>query len=382
MGLRQGLGGAVFATALGALVALVVALGGDGSEAAAQSGQPAPNIVVIQTDDQTVEMMRVMERTNAAIAAEGATFVRHFTNYPLCCPSRATLLTGQYAHNHGVLGNSPPRGGYTNFPRRDNLAVWLKAVGYRVGHVGKFLNGYGDDQLAETPYDDVREVPPGWTEWRTAKGRSTYLHYRFTQNYWDDSGDPSQPREGELIKFGEAEEDHKTDVNSGEATALIEGYATASEPFYLQVDYVAPHGGGPRVGYPHPPQDCSRSAKAAPRHADALNGVANAVAQDPSYNERDVSDKPRSIRALPRVTAKAAEQIRQRYECQLESLLTVDEGVDAIIAALRESGELANTYVFFTSDNGFFHGEHRIQGGKGRVYELSLIHISEPTRPY
>ena len=125
-----------------ALLALFVSLGGNAAAAHAR-----PNIVVIETDDQTVESMRVMDNVRARIGAQGATFKNSFVNFPLCCPSRATFLTGQYAHNHGVLSNVPPDGGSDRFQALhadNNLAVWLRSAGYYTAMVGKYLNGYSN----------------------------------------------------------------------------------------------------------------------------------------------------------------------------------------------------------------------------------------------
>ena len=142
--------------------------------ALAPAAQAKPNIVVLMTDDQTLESMRVMNRTNSLIGAKGATFTRSFVNYSLCCPSRATLFTGQYAHNHGVLGNGPPAGGYGRLDRSNWLPVWLQGAGYRTMHVGKFLNGYG--RLAPT------EVPTGWSDWHGTVDPSTYRFWGYTIN--------------------------------------------------------------------------------------------------------------------------------------------------------------------------------------------------------
>ena len=127
----------------------------------AAAAAPRPNVVVIETDDQNVESMRVMENVNSLIGARGATFQNSFVNYALCCPSRATFLTGQYAHNHDVLANVPPDGGFARFRALhldNNLAVWLQDAGYHTTMVGKYLNGY-----ANSP-----RVPPGWSEWYAA----------------------------------------------------------------------------------------------------------------------------------------------------------------------------------------------------------------------
>ena len=114
-----------------------------------------PNVVMLMTDDQTVDDMRVMPNTRRLIGGQGVTFSKSYVSYPVCCPSRATYLSGQYAHNHGVLGLYPPRGGYGRFDRWNSLPVWMQDDGYVTDHIGKYMNGYG----SQVPDD----VPPGWT---------------------------------------------------------------------------------------------------------------------------------------------------------------------------------------------------------------------------
>ncbi len=357
--------------------ALVVALSASAAAAvpddnAARAAPPTPpNVIVIQTDDQTLDTMPAMAQTNALIGDAGATFTRNVTNFPLCCPSRATQLTGQYAHNHGVEANGPPRGGYQAFARRNNLATWLERAGYRVGHVGKFLNGYGaSEDRPSTPYDDVHEVPPGWTDWRTTSNRARFGYYGYYVNEWSVSeGD----RLGEVIRHGREEEDYRSDVTTGYALEMLSAYLEGDSPFYLQVDYLAPHVGGTGDGNPQPPYDCGRAPRPAPRHADSFNGAPLVPASDPSFNEAAIGDKRPSIRRLSRLNKAAVAKLTKRYECQLESLLAVDEGVAQIVDMLQEvEGALDNTYVFFMSDNGFFYGEHRLLTGKSLSFEPAI----------
>ena len=139
-------------------LAVVVAVGVSGSAGARPTQAPAkPNVLVVMTDDQTVESLRVMTNVATQLAAEGTTFANSFASYPLCCPSRSTFLTGQYAHNHTVMGNALPTGGYEKLDHSNTLPVWLQRAGYRTAHIGKYLNGYGRRSATE--------VPPGWTEW-------------------------------------------------------------------------------------------------------------------------------------------------------------------------------------------------------------------------
>lgn len=335
--------------ALGALIAGAALLVLGGTEPSDADRDDRPSFVLIVTDDQTLESIRVMEQTRSRLGARGATFSAAYVNFALCCPSRATLLTGQYAHNHGVLGNEPPGGGFERFEERrgsDNLAVWMQGAGYRTVHVGKYFNGYGSE--------DPSFVPAGWDEWyaSTTPGQRAY-DYRLNQN-------------GELIDYGTERADFKEDVLSERAVEVIERQVDEEQPLYLSLAYTAPHDGGPNPS-PQPPADCANAPKPPARHANAFD--AEPLPRPPSFDEADTTDKPPGIDGLARLSPREIEQLTRRYRCTLESLLAVDDGVGEIVSALRRSGTLADTYVIFTSDNGLFFGEHRIPSGKVRHYE-------------
>jgi N-acetylglucosamine-6-sulfatase len=309
-----------------------------------------PNVLVIETDDQTVESMRVMDNVNSLIGDQGVTFRNSFVNYSLCCPSRATFLTGQYEHNHGVLGNEPPNGGSPRFESLhadNNLAVWLQNAGYYTAMIGKFLNRYSNNP----------PVPPGWSEWHAAAPNDQGV-YSYTLN-----------NNGTLVHYGQAPADFKQDVLTGKAVDFVNARAPKAQPFFLWLTYTAPHIGAPDPN-PNPPGDCDGAAKPAPRHAHAFDS--EPLPKLPNFNEADVSDKPPKIRNLPRLNADQVTDIQRKYRCELESLLSVDEGVKKIVDALTASGELSNTLLVFTSDNGYFHGEHRIPQDKTRIYEESI----------
>jgi N-acetylglucosamine-6-sulfatase len=333
--------------ALGA--AGVIALGaGTSQSAAGPANEPRPNVIVVMTDDQTQASASLMPGVQSELAAEGTTFANSFTNWPLCCPSRATFYTGQYAHNHGVLGNSPPDGGFVNLADANTLPVWLRQAGYRTIHIGKYLNGYGQDG------NDPTYVPPGWDEWNAASAGTTQSVYDYVIN-----------RNGSLVNYGATEAEFKQDVFSDLAVDAI-NRNTPGGPFFMGLMYTAPHGGGPNPN-PHPPTNCQNSAKPAPRHATAFDS--EPLPQPPSFNEADVSDKPAAVQSLESITPDRFTVAQRRYRCRLESLLSVDDGVRRVVEALEAAGELDNTLIVFTSDNGFFHGEHRVQTGKNRVYE-------------
>jgi N-acetylglucosamine-6-sulfatase len=320
--------------------------------AAAEAGAPAqPNIVVLMTDDQTLDSMSVMPKTLAIMGDRGTEFTRSFANYPLCCPSRATLFTGQYAHNHGVLGNTPPAGGYTRLDKANWLPLWLQGAGYRTMHVGKFLNGYGR-------LSPPTEVPPGFTDWHGTVDPSTYSFYGYTVN-----------ENGVLRTYGANREPelYSTDFFARRAGELIATAAPAEQPFFLSVAFLAPHSGGPR-DLDDPANHATPSP--APRHANAFASTALPLA--PSWNELDMSDKPLAMQRRPAIGAARAAAIQEGYQQRLESLLAVDDAVETIVAAVGATGELRDTLILFTSDNGFFHGEHRVRLGKLLPYEPSI----------
>ena len=331
------------------------------AKAKANAKAKRPNIVVILTDDQTLEDLEVMTRTKRLIGDRGVTFDNSFVSYPLCCPSRATFFSGQYAHNHGVMGIEPPTGGYGRFDKFNSLPVWLERAGYYTSHIGKFLNGYGTD----TPAD----VPPGWDEWKGSVDNSTYLMWGYTLN-----------ENGVFNTYGnesiEEPEAYQTDVYRNKAVDFIRRRANQRSPFFLSLSFLAPHHEirSDRQRLPVRP---------APRHVGAL--AAKPLPRPPSFDEPDLSDKPGYVRARsPRLTQENIDQITANYHARQESLLAVDEAVGTIVGQLRTSRVYKNTYILFTSDNGFFHGEHRVRSGKMLPYDPSVrvpLLISGPGIP-
>ena len=351
---------ACVAVSMAAAVTLAAseAPGRDSDAGASIAAQTRPNVIVIETDDQTLESMRVMGNVQRLLAAEGTTFDNSFASFPLCCPSRATLLTGQYAHNHTVMGNAPPQGGYEKLDHSNTLAVWLQRAGYHTAHVGKYLNGYGSRQ-------NEHEVPPGWSEWH---GATSLPYFGFTVN-----------EGGQLVSVPATPENYQSDFWTRTAVDVVRRRAGSDQPFFMWLAYYAPHGGGPREP-DDPPAPARRPRQqrvqglptpaVAPRHRNAFS--ASALPSSSSFNEADVSDKPAGIRNRRLLTQAQIAGVREMYQQRLESLLAVDEGVASLVEALRASGELSNTLIVFTSDNGFFHGEHRIPSGKNLVYEPSV----------
>ena len=338
--------------ALAALTTLASPAGAP-DQAHAQSGRP--NIIVLLTDDQEPASLRVMKTVRKEMKRKGTTMSRFYTNFPLCCPSRATMLTGQYAHNHQVLSNKAPDGGYGVFNERhgDNyLPLWLKQAGYRTGYVGKYLNEYAEpDEYGTLPTD----VPRGWDDWRVlAPSRAQYFGYTLNQN-------------GVLTQYSERPRDYSTDVFTTKAKRFIRrSVQSGTNPFFLMLGYAAPHGGGGG----EPGRSCNRGAVPAPRHLGGLRDRRK-FPLPPSFNEADVSDKPSSLQSIPPLAPNQISDVTRKRRCAWESLLAVDESVGEIVAEVKRSGLRESTYIFFLSDNGYLRGEHRIRNQKRYLYEES-----------
>jgi N-acetylglucosamine-6-sulfatase len=336
--------------AVGIVAGLAVAGPGDSPPSAEQAlAAGRPNVIVVESDDQTLESMKVMKNVNTLIGGQGVTFTNSVLNFSLCCPSRATFLTGQYAHNHGVWHNQAPKGGFSRFHalhKSNNLAVWLHRAGYFTAMIGKYMNEYRNQP----------PVPEGWSEWHAAAPYDQRV-YNYSLN-----------NNGALTAFGTDWDDFKGDVLTRKAVEFVNRRAPQAAPFFLWLNYTAPHVGGPPTR--NPPDDCKDAAKPAPRDAHAFDNAK--LPKPPNFNEADVSDKPQVIRKLPKLTQVQIGNLQRKYRCELESLLSIDVGVRKVVSALKARGALDNTLIIYTTDNGYFHGEHRVPGDKSRPYEESI----------
>ncbi|CAN5577117.1 sulfatase [soil metagenome] len=354
--LRTGL---VVAAALAIAVAVVAsgtAKSGHVSAFVGQASKPKvpsrPNVVVIMSDDQTIEQQRVMQEINSRIGAKGAVFTNAINNFGLCCPSRATFLTGQYSQNDGVAGNNPPDGGYQGLDHSNTLPVWLQKRNYFTSNIGKYLNGYESTPQPAT-------VPPGWSDWETSI--KTYRYYDYTLNI-----------NRQIVPYAHAASDYKTRVYDRRAVKLIKERAGKRKPLFMWLNYLAPHDGGPDNDTNLPGGgNCQESAKPDPK--DAGKFADEALPMPPSFNEADVSDKPEWIRDEQLSQTEIANVARQ-YRCRLESTLSEDRSAGHVLDALRDTHQLKNTYVIYISDNGFMTGEHRVPSGKNNIYE-EAIHV-------
>lgn len=326
-----------------------------------------PNVVVIMADDLDVGSFNTMVDEGllpnivSRLIDQGIVLSNAFVTDSLCCPSRATFLTGQYAHNHGVFTNTAPYGGVLKFDDSSTLATWLQGVGYRTGFVGKYLNGYGDDVSVDDPRDDQEYVPPGWDDWQALVGHSAHRVY----DYWINDNKM-------LVHYGSSESDYQTDVLAQRAADFIaEAETTDAQPFFLYVTPLAPHveTAGPRLlGCETTIWD--KTIRPAPGHIGSLPPQLT-LPKPISFNEADLSDKPWFAHDIPSMSQLAIDCVERQYLDMLGSLRAVDDLIGTIYDALAEWGELDSTVVVFTSDNGFFHGEHHL-AGKILAYEEAI----------
>lgn len=301
-----------------------------------------PNIVFLLADDLDLNLgsIEFMPQLKSLLREQGTTLEEFFVNNSLCCPSRATFLRGQYVHNHRTYTNQPPAGGFEKFLadslELSTVATWLQAAGYCTALLGKYLNGY------PLPTDRTH-IPPGWSEWYSPAAGSAYRQFNYTLN-----------ENGKLVEYGARPGDHMTDVLAARSVEIIERAARNREPFFL---YIAPFA-------PHLP------ATPAPRHENLFPGLK--APRTASFNEPDVSSKPRRIRQRPLLDAAALARLDDEFRRRVLSLQAFDDLIARLVAALQRAAVLRNTYIVFTSDNGYHMGQHRLLSGKATAYEEDI----------
>jgi N-acetylglucosamine-6-sulfatase len=313
---------AVFAMAASSCAAAASATDGAGSTGAAANvllaPAHAPDIVLILTDDQRFDTLWAMPTVESELVGKGIEFTNGYVSNPLCCPSRAAILSGEYSHSNGVYTNIPtqPYGGFPAFRDRSTVATWLQGGGYRTALIGKYLNGYRG-----------KYVPPGWDRWFVTWSEGAYFNYTANSN-------------GQLRSFGSLPADYGTQVLGNKAADFIRT-TDPNQPLFL---YFAPHA-------PHSP------ATPAPGDAQAFSDLP--PWRPPSFDETDVSDKPAYVQAHDPISDAKAKKIGQFRTDQYSTLLAVDRAVRQILDALTTTGRLSNTMIVFMSDNGYLWGEHR-----------------------
>jgi N-acetylglucosamine-6-sulfatase len=362
---RSARGPILLAAGLAGLIATLALVHSVISPSASAAPGDRPNIVLFVTDDQALEEMEALPLTSWVIGAQGTTFSRAYISFPLCCPARATMLSGQYMHNHNVRGNLEPTGGWQRFrglgTEARALPTWLDDAGYYNVHAGKYMNSYAGTLNTPAP------VPPGWDEWygklseydAAVYGGRIYFNYSMredppvTGGVPCPSGGPKVPGEPFTCQYRSNPADYQTDVVRRKAVEAIERLSDGPDPFFLNVQFNAPHA----------PYDPAPGA--------AFAYASAAIAKPAAFNEKRIKDKPRFLRRLPKLGKGKLNQITNRRRQRLSMLYSVDQAIAAVANTLVSEGELDNTYLLFTSDNGYFSGEHRIRQGKYLPHEPS-----------
>ena len=344
---------------------------------AAPADGTRPNIVTIVADDMRTDDLRWMPRVRELVEERGLDFRNSFSSNPLCAPARSSLLSGQYSHNTGVVSVEPPRN-YSAFDDRASVGTALNHAGYNTLFLGKYLNGYGNGRSRVTQENSLRYVPPGWTDWYGSvqpprdseiKG-GTYQYYHLLLNH-----------------NGRIEDRHKgvyqTVAEGRIARRLVTTYHRSSKPFFLYFAPIAPHVGAPREkDDPAPlflPGTSSPERFKPPARPERVHGRfdreisrASGLPVDGEESQRDVDGLPRPMRWLPPIDAKEKAAMLSLTRQRAEALFMLDQQIGKLVTTLEKTGELDNTVLMFTSDNGYFLGEHRMRQGKIWTHEPSL----------
>lgn len=293
-----------------------------------------PNIVLIVTDDLDAASLSRFPNIMNSLVRQGTSLSRFFVTNPWCCPSRSSILRSQYMHSHRVESNRPPSGGFQKFRplEASTLGTWMRDAGYRTALMGKYLNQY--PKGAPRTY-----VPPGWDEWDVPVSR-LYQEYGYALN-----------ENGTIHRYGDAAGDYLEDVLSAKASAFV---AAEAQPFFLYLAPIAPH----------------LPAHYAPRHEAAFAG--EQAPRTASFDQADLSAEPAWLRERKPLSAANVRRIDRVHRDRLRAMLGVDDMVGALVAALARAGRLDDTYIFFTSDNGFHLGQHRLRPGKTTPFEEDI----------
>lgn len=322
--------------------------------------QNKPNFVVIMTDDLDVRTTNIMLENDLMpnlqeyVIDRGTEFKNSFVTVPQCCPSKATLLTGQYVHNHGVFTNTD----MLELDDNHTLVTWLQNTGYRTSLIGKYLNGYG--VVTEPTY-----IPPGWDSWHALIDPTTVNMYNYTIN-----------NNGLLVTYRDSLQDYQTDTLARIAKGFIDESNIIYDkiPFFLLISPTAPHN-----------EEISQGCFVGDREIKPIRGPVRYVGTannipfkpSPAFDESNLSDNSWD---RPSLTDKDIECIKKLYQSRIESMRAVDDLIGAVVEALVHNEEFDNTVIIFTSDNGLILGDHRMIG-KRSPYEGAIrvpLFISAP----
>jgi N-acetylglucosamine-6-sulfatase len=304
---------------------------------------PRPNIVFVLTDDLDMGLVRWMPHVQE-LARRGATFTNYFVTDSLCCPSRASIFTGALPHDTGVFTNTAPDGGWDVFHERGGeaatFATALSSAGYRTALMGKYLNGY-PVRPARAGGSGAPYVPPGWSRWNVAGNGYPEYGYRLARN-------------DRVVRHGFAPHDYLTNLLARDGLRFVDDSVAAGEPFLLQLATFAPH------------------APATPAPADRDRFGWLSAPRDASFDEADMSDKPAWIRDHPALGAGEVANLDEGYRRRVRSVQAIDRLLARVERRLERLGVADDTYVVFSSDNGFHLGQHRLTAGKLTAYDTDI----------
>jgi arylsulfatase A-like enzyme len=314
----------------------------------ASSGQPTvsnrPNIVFVLTDDLSMNLLRYMPAVQGLEQA-GMTFDNYFVSDSLCCPSRASIFTGNFPHDTGVLSNQGANGGVEAFhahgDQNSTFNDALQAAGYRTAMMGKYLNGYLDPQEGSSGVPSTY-VPPGWNEWDVAGWG--YPEYNYDMNV-----------NGTVVHYGSQPQDYLTDVLANKGVNFINSTSGSGQPFFLELAPFSPH-------WPYTP---------APRYANAFPGLT--APENPNFDVLP-SNPPQWLAHRPPLTAGQVQHINDAFRLRVQAVQAINDMIYRIEQALAANGELKNTYIVFSSDNGLHMGEYRLMPGKMTAFDTD-IHV-------
>lgn len=303
-----------------------------------------PNIMMVTADDLAADDLEYMPHVRSLLAEQGTSMTEAIAPTPICVPARASLLTGQYAENHHTVTINGERGGYQAMAHTGTLPESMQAAGYDTLFTGKYLNGYGTRGTA-------KDVPPGWTDWRATTDMSTYNFIR-----------PRINHNGKLETYHR----YTTYLMRDQANAMISARERTEKPWYMWVNYVAPHHGGPREK-----DDPKRTSTPMPAPEDKHSFDGLQLPDTPNMF-RTPTDAPRISASRKTFDAAGREELRVAHQQRVEAVQALDRAVASNVLRLRATGQLDNTLIIFSSDNGYTTGGHNING--------KLMHYRETLR--
>lgn len=366
-------------------LAAAVGLFGLSTVASAEEAVTQPNVIFVLVDDLSANLLPYMSEVTA-LAEDGITLPNYFNATPWCCPSRASIQAGKYPHNTQVRSNGYPIGGFEQFMLNDmdnSIGVQMGAAGYRTGLMGKYLNDYYavGQQEPDRPDYPANFVPPGWDSWFSGTG---YPQFRYDMVVDEAVGDEIAATT--LHVTGKKAENYYTDVLSVRAQSFVRDQT--EEPFFLMLTPFAPHGGigrdpeGAKIRFPAAPRDRadSRSRPSAWGEPEFPNGDCGPIpcmavpwpdtTAPAAFNL--VAQEPLSWMATSPLSNKKLKQGREYHLQRIQAVQSVNDMLRDLRETLAQTGQAENTWIMFTSDNGYHLGEHALFAGKTTAYDHDI----------